>query len=82
MSTFFNLYSHASFALEFMASNIRGLVRDNSDSLTIWGDITLVWDEDKGLLYKTNSEEIDVNRPEDLYRVLYELYNMGFISAK
>ena len=74
MSTFFNLYSHASFALEFMASNIRGLVRNNSNLLIIGNGHILEWDEDKGLLYKNFNDMIDVNRPEDLFRVLDDLY--------
>ena len=35
MENIFNLFSHASFALEFMASNIKSLVRDNSNYLPI-----------------------------------------------
>lgn len=78
MENIFNLFSHASFALEFMVSNIRSLVRDNSDYLQIGNDHLLLWDKDEGLIYKnlSSSETKDVNRPSDLFKILNDLVNM------
>ena len=77
MENIFNLFSHASFALEFMTSNIRSLVRDNSDYLPIGNGHLLLWDEDDGLIYKNLStgRTIDVNLPSNLFSLLDDLVN-------
>ena len=86
MENIFNLFSHASFALEFMASNIRSLVRGNSGYLPIGNGHLLLWDEDEGLIYKnlSTSETKDVNMPSDLFIILDDLANMDelFKGAK
>lgn len=86
MENIFNLFSHASFALEFMASNIKSLVRDNSNYLPIGNGHLLLWDEDDGLIYKnlSTNETIDVNSPIDLFTILDDLANMDelFKGAK
>ena len=78
MENIFNLFSHASFALEFMASNIRSLVRDNSDFLSIGNGHALIWLEDEGLFYKnlSTNETFEVNLPEELYSLLNDLDSM------
>lgn len=78
MENIFNLFSHASFALEFMASNIKSLVRDNSNYLPIGNGHLLLWDEDDGLIYKnlSTSETMDVNLPSNLFRLLDDLVTM------
>ena len=86
MENIFNLFSHASFALEFMASNIRGLVRDNSNYLPIGNGHLLLWDEDDGLIYKnlSTNDTFEVNLPEELYSLLNDLDSMDelFKGAK
>lgn len=86
MENIFNLFSHASFALEFMASNIKSLVRDNSNYLPIGNGHLLLWNEDDGLIYQnlSTSETIDVNSPIDLFTILDDLANMDelFKGAK
>lgn len=86
MENIFNLFSHASFALEFMTSNIRSLVRDNSNYLPIGNGHLLLWVEDEGLIYKnlSTNETMDVNSPIDLFIVLDDLANMDelFKGAK
>lgn len=86
MENIFNLFSHASFALEFMTSNIRSLVRDNSDYLPIGNGHLLLWDKDEGLIYKnlSTNETMDVNSPIDLFTILDDLANMDelFKGAK
>ena len=79
MENIFNLFSHASFALEFMASNIRGIVRDNSDYLPIGNGHLLLWVEDEGLIYKnlSTNETFEVNLPEELYGLLNDLDSMN-----
>lgn len=74
----FNLFSHASFALEFMASNIKSLVRDNSNYLPIGNGHLLLWDEDDGLIYQnlSTSETMDVNLPSNLFSLLEGLDTM------
>lgn len=78
MENIFNLFSHASFALEFMATNIKSLVRDNSNYLPIGNGHLLLWDEDDGLIYKnlSTNETMDVNSPIDLFTILDDLANM------
>ena len=78
MENIFNLFSHASFALEFMASNIKSLVRDNSNYLPIGNGHLLLWDEDEGLIYKnlSTSETMDVNLPSNLFSLLDGLVTM------
>ena len=78
MENIFNLFSHASFALEFMASNIKSLVRDNSNYLPIGNVHLLLWDEDEGLIYKnlSTSETMDVNLPSNLFILLDDLVTM------
>lgn len=78
MENIFNLFSHASFALEFMASNIKSLVRDNSNYLPIGNGHLLLWNEDDGLIYKnlSTSETMDVNLPSNLFTLLDDLVTM------
>lgn len=78
MENIFNLFSHASFALEFMASNIKSLVRDNSNYLPIGNGHLLLWDEDDGLIYQnlSTSETMDVNLPSNLFTLLDDLVTM------
>lgn len=86
MENIFNLFSHASFALEFMASNIKSLVRDNSNYLPIGNGHLLLWNEDDGLIYQnlSTSETMDVNLPSNLFTLLDDLANMDelFKGAK
>lgn len=86
MENIFNLFSHASFALEFMATNIKSLVRDNSNYLPIGNGHLLLWDEDEGLIYKnlSTSETMDVNLPSNLFSLLDDLVTMDelFKGAK
>ena len=74
----FNLFYHASFAQEFMATKIKSLVRDNSNYLPIGNGHLLLWDEDDGLIYKnlSTNKTMDVNLPSSLFSLLDDLVSM------